>query len=51
VAFVHRQQKAGSPGARKKAGAFLKKWEKAAWRRAAPAHQPSEHWRSARARP
>jgi hypothetical protein len=30
LAFVHRQQKAGSPGARKKADAFLKKWEKIA---------------------
>jgi hypothetical protein len=28
LAFVHRQQKAGSPGARKKAGAVLKKGDK-----------------------
>ena len=30
LAFVRQQQQTGSPGARKKAGAFLKKWEKAA---------------------
>jgi hypothetical protein len=30
LAFVHRQQKASSPGARKKVDAFLKKWGKIA---------------------